>query len=117
MEKYKWIKISVPVDDLDFFVPKNKVRTINAMGKEFCIGHLEDGLFALQNSCPHASGPLGEGEIDAKGNVVCPYHHYKFNLKTGRSAGEEGFYANTFPIEIRNDGIYLGVPEKSQNIF
>lgn len=112
LKSYKWIKISLPLDDLNFLVPKNEVRTINAAGKEFCVGHVEDGLFALQNSCPHASGPLGEGEIDANGNVVCPFHHYKFNLRTGKNTSGEGFYANNYPIEIRKDGIYLGIPEK-----
>ena len=68
---------------MNFFVPKNEVRTIKVIGKEFCVGHLEDGLFALQNSCPHASGPLGEGEL-LGGQIECPRHGARFDVKTGK---------------------------------
>lgn len=109
---FHWLKISDPLEDLNFLVPKNEVRTIEVNGKKFCVGHLEGRLYAIQNSCPHASGILGDGLLDGAGNVTCPVHRYKFNLRNGRNVSGEGYYVNTYPVEVREDGIYLGIPEK-----
>ena len=42
-----------------------------------------DGTFhAITGVCPHAGGPLGDGEVD--GLVLwCPFHNWNFHLETG----------------------------------
>jgi 3-phenylpropionate/trans-cinnamate dioxygenase ferredoxin subunit len=52
---------------------------------------------------------MADGYIDAKGNAVCPLHHYKFSLQSGRNVSGEGYLMKTFPIEIRNDGVWIGM--------
>lgn len=46
-------------------------------------------LYAIDNRCPHMGFPLCKGEVH-EGIVVCPWHHWKFDLATGGcfSAGE-----------------------------
>ncbi|RMH36093.1 MAG: non-heme iron oxygenase ferredoxin subunit [Nitrospirae bacterium] len=39
-------------------------------------------VFALDNTCPHAGGPLGEGCLTGD-LVACPWHGWKFNVRTG----------------------------------
>jgi nitrite reductase/ring-hydroxylating ferredoxin subunit len=48
-----------------------------------------DGLFgALNGTCNHAGGPLGQGLL--KGDyVVCPWHQWRFHRIRGH--GERGF--------------------------
>jgi nitrite reductase (NADH) small subunit/3-phenylpropionate/trans-cinnamate dioxygenase ferredoxin subunit len=41
-------------------------------------------VHVLDNTCPHAGGPLAEGIVQA-GNCVCPWHGWEFNLETGES--------------------------------
>jgi len=36
--------------------------------------------------CPHMGGPLHRAEIDGQGCVRCPWHGYRFEVTTGRSA-------------------------------
>lgn len=40
------------------------------------------GLHATQAVCPHAGGPLADGQIDA-GKIVCPLHMYMFAVPDG----------------------------------
>jgi Rieske Fe-S protein len=40
--------------------------------------------------CPHWGGPLGDVEVDADGCITCPWHGYRFDLRTGRSADGRG---------------------------
>jgi nitrite reductase/ring-hydroxylating ferredoxin subunit len=46
------------------------------------------------------------------GNIVCPLHRYKFSLVNGRNVSGEGYYLKTYPVEQREDGLYIGF-EKS----
>jgi len=84
-----------------------------ADNKTICIAKYEDQLFAFAQKCPHASGLLSQGFIDPLGNVVCPLHRYKYALKNGRNVSGEGYYLKHWPVEMRNDGIYVGLEEKS----
>jgi len=36
--------------------------------------------------CPHLGGPLEDAMPDADGCIVCPWHGYRFDLRTGKSA-------------------------------
>ena len=73
-----------------------------------------NGLYgAVDNRCPHQGGPLGEGSIergvDDQCWLRCPWHGWDFNPLTGESPGGHGDGLQTFPVEEREDGVYVGV--------
>ena len=72
---------------------------------------------ALQNACPHQGGPLGEGSIEAgvedKCWLRCPWHGWDFDPLTGESPGGHGDGLTTYPVEEREDGIYVGLEEEA----
>jgi nitrite reductase/ring-hydroxylating ferredoxin subunit len=102
----KWIRIADSIDEFQF--SSNNIVEINAGEKTICLGRFDGQIFAFAQKCPHASGFLSEGFIDSIGNVVCPLHRYKFSLKNGRNTSGEGFYLKHWPVEIRDDGVYVG---------
>ena len=55
---------------------------VNANGREIALFNLDGEFFALDNECPHASGPLGEGYVEA-GIVICPIHAWEFDIRSG----------------------------------
>ncbi|MEO6540910.1 MAG: Rieske 2Fe-2S domain-containing protein, partial [Ferruginibacter sp.] len=93
----------------------NGLAELELNGKKICVAFHHDHLFACTQKCPHAGGLLADGYMDAAGNIVCPVHRYKFELKTGRNTSGEGYYLKTFPIEVRNDGVFIKL-DKS-NLF
>jgi len=101
-----WIKIFNPeiLQESDF------VRSMKINGKKLCIIKSGPDFFATQSYCPHAGADLSMGWCK-NGNLVCSYHRHEFDLKTGRGAPGQGDYIDTFPVEIREDGIYVGLPE------
>ena len=109
MKKYTWHKIADCVGELVF--NENNLLEIETGGKKFCIARNNDSLFACAHRCPHAGGCLDEGYLDALGNIVCPIHRYKFDMKNGRNISGEGYHLKTYPIEIRIDGIFVGIEE------
>ena len=90
----------------------NSVRTIDIEGKRICLTRLHDGYFAIDDKCPHAGAPLGGGKCDENEQVVCPIHRYKYNPRTGKGNGTQGDYVQTYPTELRKDGVYVGLTIK-----
>ncbi len=88
----------------------DSTRTIDIEGKRICLAKTEEGYFALDDHCPHAGARLGMGGWCENGNVVCPVHRYRYNLKTGR--GLQGDYIQTYETDIRKDGVYVGLKKK-----
>lgn len=53
-------------------------------GTAVAVFRVNDTLYAINNRCSHARGPLVDGTVDhATCSVVCPWHYGKFNLATG----------------------------------
>ena len=108
--KYTWHKIADAPEELDF--APNNITEINAGEKKICLARHNNELFAIAHKCPHASGPMSQGYIDPLGNIVCPLHRYKFSLKNGRNVSGEGYFLKNWPVEIRDDGVYVGLDKE-----
>lgn len=108
-KKYIWHKIADHINEINF--SSNNMTEAEIAGKNLCLARFNDQVFAVARKCPHAGGWLSEGYIDALGNVVCPLHRYKFDLKNGRNTSGEGYFLKNWPVEIREDGVYVGIEE------
>ena len=106
-KKYSWHKLADSIESLHF--PDSGLAEIELAGKKICISLHKDQLSACATSCPHAGGTLAEGYIDNFGNIVCPIHQYRFNPQNGRNSSGEGYYLKTYPIEKREEGIFIGI--------
>ena len=109
-----WIRIAATLDEIEFH--ENQLTEIDANGKTICLGRHGNEVFAFAQKCPHSSGLLVNGFIDALGNVVCPLHRYKFCMKNGRNVSGEGYYLKHWPVELREDGVYVGL-DVSKGLF
>ncbi|MBC7565639.1 MAG: Rieske (2Fe-2S) protein [Pedobacter sp.] len=105
MSHLNWIKVNDNIPDDDF------VKEIKLDGKKLCLVKDHGKLYAVENSCPHAGGILSGGWCK-NGNIICPIHRWEYSLENGRGASGQGDYVNTYPVEVRNDGTYIGF-EKS----
>lgn len=86
---------------------QNNLAVIEVGGKKITLARKGEEVFACAHRCPHASGLLSEGFVDATGNVVCPLHGYKFSLKNGHNVSGEGYRLKTFALEEREAGFYI----------
>ena len=66
-------------------IPPREGRAALIGDKQIAIFNLGDRFLAVDNQCPHQSGPLCDG-IVAGDDVVCPLHAWKVNLDTGAVA-------------------------------
>lgn len=108
-QKHKWHLVAESESELAFAA--NGIAVVDVKGKKICITRHQNELFGFAYKCPHASGIMADGFIDAVGNVVCPLHRYKFSLKNGRNVSGEGYYLKTYPINTTEEGVFVGVED------
>ena len=115
-KKIKWYKLADSKETIDW--QNNNLVVVEAGSRKVTLAKINNELFACAYTCPHASGILADGFIDAVGNIVCPLHRYKFSLKNGRNVSGEGYYLKNYPLEEREAGIFIGFEENPWlNIF
>lgn len=107
-EREVWMDVC-PLDDL----APGETRTVYLEGKMVALFNIDGTLYALNNRCSHARGPLAEGQIthEADGTcaVTCPWHYGKFDLATGQAIdGVVNKPVETYQIEVRDGVIFVG---------
>jgi nitrite reductase/ring-hydroxylating ferredoxin subunit len=57
-----------------------------------------DGVYyAFDGKCPHRGAQLAEGELAGE-LIVCPLHHFRFNLRTGRCVMPKHLRLRSYPL-------------------
>jgi nitrite reductase (NADH) small subunit len=80
--------------------PLNAVREIIAGGLVLAVARLEDGYYAIDGLCPHQGGPLGQGKL-ADNIVICPWHQFSFDMKTGHSTSSAHLCQSRFEVRAQ----------------
>ena len=99
----QWHKIPDIQDSKKTFIKK-----VKAGSKSICLIGYEGKIYAMGATCPHAGAELSGGWCK-DGKIICPFHRYSYSLETGRGDPGQNDYVHTYPIEIREDGVYVGV--------
>jgi nitrite reductase (NADH) small subunit len=101
------------------------------------IGSFEVGIFnmdgkfyAWENVCPHLAGPACQGvmvPLTTEGvcedraslgrvfskdhmNIVCPWHGYEFDIRTGQHPTLPKMRLRSIPVAVREGQIYVKIP-------
>lgn len=87
----------------------NRPLLLELKGRKICLLRTKEGLFAVQDKCPHNGASLSRGLCSPKNEIICPLHRYSFDLKSGKATSGGAYALQTYPIEWREDGIWLGI--------
>ena len=105
----KWYKIFESQSVASATVPPGKLQLIKIGNHRICMAHTEQGFYAVGDTCTHLSASLSKGHANYLNQVICPWHSYRFDLETGQECQQRALELETYPIEIRDNGFYLGV--------
>jgi nitrite reductase/ring-hydroxylating ferredoxin subunit len=98
----KWYKLPDDLPDEPF------LRKVKIGGKSICLANYKGYLYAFSGYCPHAGADLSGGWC-REGKIICPNHRYSYDLHTGKGSPGQNDYVDVFPVEKRDDGIYIGI--------
>ena len=68
-----------------------------------------EGLFAINNVCPHRGAPLHEGFV-TDGFITCPWHQWQFQLSDGVCRNIPKARVAHYPVDVRGGVIWIDVP-------
>lgn len=80
---------------------EGKVKEFVVNGRALCVATVDGTVCVLDGTCPHEGGPLGEGSIEG-GKLVCPWHAYAFDVKTGANDEDPAVAADVLDARIEN---------------
>ena len=78
-------------------VPPGTGKVIFAGDKALALFNINGNFYAIDNTCPHRGGPLGEGDLNDK-MVTCPLHGWEFEIDTGNSP--TGAAVSTYKVTV-----------------
>ena len=90
-------------------VPPGGSRELTAGGRVVALFNVDGEFHALDGVCPHAGGPLGEGDLDGA-IVTCPWHGWQFDVTTGQHCLTANICHTRFPVRVDGDDVYVELP-------
>lgn len=100
----EWIRIASVSE-----IPPGTGKEATAGGRVIAVFHVDGNFHALDGVCPHAGGPLGEGEL--AGNVVtCPWHGWQFDVTTGRHCLNPSLEHTKIAVKVDGNDVYVEIP-------
>ena len=87
-------------------LPVGRVKSVKAGEETLALYHTAKGFFASESRCPHRGGPLAEGDIIGD-EIVCPWHLWGFDVRTGLCPGNAEFIVATHEVKVDGDRILV----------
>ena len=107
-------------------------KVVEVGGMEVGIFRLGDEFFAYENRCPHLEGPVCQGKIlplatedvqndgtsngrvfsKTRMNVVCPWHGFEFDIRTGMHPMDSKVRLRRIPVKVLDGAVYVSVMPK-----
>ena len=82
---------------------------VQAGAKTLALFNVAGAYHAIDNTCPHRGGPLGEGDLDGR-LVICPWHGWRWDVTTGANANNPAVKIGCFPIAVEDGDVYVEMP-------
>jgi nitrite reductase (NADH) small subunit len=79
---------------------------VDAGGRTLALFNVDGAFYAVDNSCPHRGGPLGDGRL-AGAIVTCPWHGYRFDVRTGRHQVNPTLSVPCYPVTVESGSLYV----------
>ena len=75
-------------------------------GKTLAIFNIDGTFHAIDNTCVHRGGPLGEGDVEGA-IVTCPWHGWQYDVTTGTCVAN--LAAKVARYEVKIEGVDVKV--------
>jgi len=84
----------------------NEAKEFRCGDKEICVANVDGTYSAMDNTCLHRGGPLGQGMI-ANGMLICPWHAWAWDPKTGQATHNAQVKVAVYPMKIEGGDVVI----------
>lgn len=91
-------------------IPERQIKKIRLGEKEIALIRLGEDFYGFQLFCPHRGASLLSAFTNGVGELICPLHEYRFDLKSGQV--KSGFCENleVFACTLTEEGLKIQIP-------
>lgn len=89
-------------------VPAGKIHEVQIGGKAVALANVAGKFYAINNTCLHRGGPLGQGELHDR-IVTCPWHGWQYDVTTGKVVQNPSVGVACYPAEVRGDEVFVDI--------
>lgn len=114
------------IDDLSEGIP----RIFRVSGRDVALVRRGDEVFAVRNVCPHKTHSFHGGQIEKQVTgtgvpdqplvwddefvIICPWHHWRFNVRSGVCSSDAALRVRTYEVQAQGDRILVDVARKAE---
>ena len=87
-------------------LPPGQATVVEISGRTIAVFNVDGQFYALDNTCAHRGGPLGEGFVDRNNlTVQCPWHGWLYSLATGASPIDAMAKVEKFDVKVEEGDV------------
>jgi len=87
-------------------VPAGTIREVDVAGKAIAFANVGGEFHAIDNTCIHRGGPLGDGPLEGK-SVTCPGHGWQYDVTTGMVLQSPTAGVACYAVEVREGEVFV----------
>ncbi|SFB49024.1 Rieske (2Fe-2S) protein [Algoriphagus aquimarinus] len=88
------------------------IHKINLDDKTIALVRSGELFHAFQANCPHRGTSLFEGSLTKEGEIICPLHEYRFDMKTGEVKIGSCGNLEIYRTELTENGLKIYISAK-----
>ena len=104
-----WIRIFSGLNEARQRVPEKAPQLVIIGSLKICLVRNGDNFNAVQDSCTHNGESLSKGHVNFLGEIICPWHNYCFDMRSGQELNSRSQPLRTYPVKIDDTGIFIGI--------
>ena len=104
-----WIKIFPDENAASARLPEGRPQLLIVNERRVCLVRFHGEYFATQDTCSHNGESLSKGQLNYLGEIVCPWHNYRFEMRSGRECQSRSRDLEIFPLRIDETGFFIGL--------
>ena len=89
-------------------IPTGTGKVVEAGGKTVALFNCEGTFYAMDNTCKHRGGPLGEGSLSGT-TVTCPWHGWEYDVTSGACQMDPSIKVQKFDVKVDGDDILVSL--------
>jgi nitrite reductase (NADH) small subunit len=89
-------------------IPVGTIHEVQVAGRTVALANVAGKFFAIDNTCLHRGGPLGQGSLQDK-VVTCPWHAWEYDVTTGKVVQNPSMGVACYPTEVRGDEVFIDI--------
>jgi nitrite reductase/ring-hydroxylating ferredoxin subunit len=87
-------------------IPPGTIREFQVEGKAVALANVGGKFYAINNTCLHRGGPIGQGPLAAN-LVTCPWHGWQYDVTNGKVNQNPAVGVDCYPVEVRGEDLFV----------